>query len=129
MKRGIAMVVLLGMTLAACDKPAAPRGNAVAEAGPDPIEAKIVALPERLRRATFYRAILDARVPLPAHHQRRIPPAGGREARMGGRMRQRPGISADAAARRYFPDQRRAGVRAAVIPWRKIRATLLLPSS
>ena len=65
MKRGIAMAILLGMALAACDKPAAPRGNAAAEAGPDPIETKIVALPEGLRRATFYRAILDAQFPCP----------------------------------------------------------------
>lgn len=65
MKRAIAMAVLLGMMLAACDKPAAPRGNAVAEAGPDPIETRIVALPEPLRRATFYRAILDAQYPCP----------------------------------------------------------------
>ncbi len=67
MKRGIAMAMLLGLMLAACDKPAAPRDNAAAkaEAGPDPIEAKIAALPEGLRRATFYRAIVDAEFPCP----------------------------------------------------------------
>lgn len=63
MKRGIAMAVLLGMMLAACDKPAAPRGNAAAQAGPDPMEVKIAALPEQLRRVTFYRAIVDAEFP------------------------------------------------------------------
>ena len=68
MKRGIAMAMLLGMMLAACDKPAAPHGNdaavaAAAAAKPDPIEAKIAALPEPLRRATFYRAIVDAQFP------------------------------------------------------------------
>ena len=59
------MAMLLGLMLAACDKPAAPPGNAAAKAevGPDPIEAKIAALPEPLRRATFYRAIVDAQFP------------------------------------------------------------------
>ena len=65
MKPGIAMAMLLGMTLSACDKPARPPGTtaAKAEATPDPIEVRIAALPEPLRRATFYRAIVDARFP------------------------------------------------------------------
>jgi hypothetical protein len=54
--------LLLPALLAACHN--APAGNAATPApeatGPDPFETKIVALPEPLRRTTFFRAIRDA---------------------------------------------------------------------
>jgi hypothetical protein len=67
--RGVLPALLLPVLLAACHgTPAgnttASNGNAAAPAvddnGVDPIEAKIVAFPEPLRRTTFFRAIRDA---------------------------------------------------------------------
>lgn len=46
--------------LAGCGDPPPRGGNTTAAAGPDPIEAKIAALPPTLQRTTFFRAINDA---------------------------------------------------------------------
>lgn len=63
MKAGIAMTALACLMLAGCDKPPAPAPKPTAAPGPDPIEAKLAALPEGLRNATLYRAVLDANYP------------------------------------------------------------------
>ena len=47
-------------SLAACHKAPAGNSTAASPSATDPVEAKIVAFPEGLRRTTFFRAIRDA---------------------------------------------------------------------